>query len=98
MKILIPPSEGKAKTKPTKVLFSDTNFKFEHHVKQVVRLLSLIDDEGLSSVYGTSEEKAMIEAIGELIVDISIWLVLGLVCMKLTAFTWRRIYHFTKDM
>ena len=45
-----------------------------------------------------SEEKAMIEAIGELIVDISIWLVLGLVCMKLTAFTWRRIYHFTKDM
>ena len=45
-----------------------------------------------------SEEKAMIEAIGELIVDISIWLVLGLVCMKLTAFTWRRIYHFAKDM
>ena len=45
-----------------------------------------------------SEEKAVIESIGELIVDISIWLVLGLVCIKLTAFTWRRIYHFTKDM
>ena len=38
-----------------------------------------------------SEEKAMIESIGELIVDISIWLVLGLVCIKLTAFSWRRI-------
>ena len=39
------------------------------------------------------EKKAMIDAIGELIVDITIWLVLGLVCMKLTAFTCRRIYH-----
>ena len=35
------------------------------------------------------EKKAMIETICELIVDISIWLVLGLVCMKLTVFTWR---------
>ena len=60
MKYLIPPSEGKSKVISQDVLFSDTNFKFEQHVKQVVRLLSLIEDEDLSSVYGTSEEKAMI--------------------------------------
>ena len=60
MKYLIPPSEGKSKVISQDTLFSDTNFKFEHHVNQVVRLLSLIGDEDLSSVYGTSEEKAMI--------------------------------------
>ena len=60
MKYLIPPSEGKSKVISKDVLFADTNFKFEHHVNQVVRLLSLIDDEDLSSVYGTSQEKAMI--------------------------------------
>ena len=59
MKILIPPSEGKAKVKPTKTLFSNTNFRFEREVKQVVRLLELIDDEDLRSVYGTSAEKAL---------------------------------------
>ena len=59
MKILIPPSEGKAKTKASKTLFSDTNFVFERHVNQVVRLLELIDDEDLRSVYGTSPEKAL---------------------------------------
>ena len=60
MKFLIPPSEGKSKVISQDVIFADTNFKFEHHVNQVVRLLSLIEDENLSSVYGTSEEKAMI--------------------------------------
>ena len=59
MKILIPPSEGKAKVKPTKILFSNTNFRFEREVNQVVRLLELIDDEDLRSVYGTSAEKAL---------------------------------------
>ena len=59
MKILIPPSEGKAKTKVTKTIFSTTNFKFERYVTQVVRLLELIDDEDLRSVYGTSSEKAL---------------------------------------
>ena len=59
MKILIPPSEGKAKTKSTKTLFSKTNFRFEREVNQVVRLLELIDDEDLRSVYGTSAEKAL---------------------------------------
>ena len=59
MKILIPPSEGKAKAKPTKTLFSKTNFRFEREVNQVVRLLELIDDEDLRSVYGTSAEKAL---------------------------------------
>mgnify|MGYP001253107887 CR=1 FL=1 len=60
MKILIPPSEGKAKIKPSNLIFADTNFKFERHVNQVVRLLELIDDEDLRSVYGTSPEKALI--------------------------------------
>ena len=59
MKILIPPSEGKSKVKPTKTLFSKTNFRFEREVNQVVRLLELIDDEDLRSVYGTSAEKAL---------------------------------------
>ena len=44
MKILIPPSEGKAKTKSTTTLFADTKFKFEREVNQVVRLLELIGD------------------------------------------------------
>ena len=60
MKYLIPPSEGKSKVISQDVLFSHTNFKFTQQVNQVVRLLSLIEDEGLSAVYGTSEEKAMI--------------------------------------
>jgi len=59
MKILIPPSEGKARIKETNVVFSDTNFKFKRHVNQVVRLLELIDDEDLRSVYGTSPKKAL---------------------------------------
>ena len=58
MKILIPPSEGKAKIKPQEVKFSDTNFVFERSVKQVVRLLYLIDNEDLRSIYGTSQEKS----------------------------------------
>tara|TARA_Y100000590_G_scaffold398431_1_gene480831 strand:+ start:675 stop:1373 length:699 start_codon:yes stop_codon:yes gene_type:complete len=59
MKILIPPSEGKAKIqRPQDVLFQDTNFIFERYVKQVVRLLNLIDNEDLRSIYGTSQEKS----------------------------------------
>ena len=42
MKILIPPSEGKAKVKPTKTIFSETKFMFEREVSQVVRLLELM--------------------------------------------------------
>ena len=59
MKILIPPSEGKSKVKSKGALFAKTNFKLERHVNQVVRLLELIDDEDLRSVYGTSSEKAL---------------------------------------
>ena len=59
MKILIPPSEGKSKIKSKGVSFSKTNFKFERNVNQVVRLLELIDDEDLRSVYGTSSEKSL---------------------------------------
>jgi len=58
MKILIPPSEGKAKIKPQEIRFSETDFPFERSVKQVVRLLNLIDNEDLRSIYGTSQEKA----------------------------------------
>ena len=47
MKILIPPSEGKARVKATNTIFSDTNFKFKNNVNQVVRLLELIEDEDL---------------------------------------------------
>jgi len=59
MKILIPPSEGKSNINPTDTLFSETNFKFEKEVKQVVKLLGLINNEVLSSVYGTTEKKAI---------------------------------------
>jgi len=59
MKILIPPSEGKTKVKASDTIFSDTTFNFKRNVNQVVRLLELIDDEDLRSVYGTSQEKAL---------------------------------------
>jgi len=58
MKILIPPSEGKAKIKSLDILFKDTNFKFSKHTKQIVDLLCLIENEDLTSVYGTSQNKA----------------------------------------
>ena len=59
MKVLIPPSEGKTKVKSLDTLFKDTSFRFEREVNQVVRLLELIGDEDLKSVYGTSPEKAL---------------------------------------
>ena len=59
MKVLIPPSEGKAKVRANSTVFSSTKFRFEREVNQVVRLLELIDDEDLRSVYGTSPEKAL---------------------------------------
>ena len=60
MLILIPPSEGKAKVKSTDLTFDKTKFKFEREVNQVVRLLSLLNDEDLRSIYGTSQEKSEI--------------------------------------
>ena len=60
MLILIPPSEGKTKIKSSKILFKDTNFKYEREVKQVVRHLSILDQEDLRSIYGTSQEKSEI--------------------------------------
>tara|TARA_Y100000590_G_scaffold280432_1_gene315039 strand:+ start:333 stop:1034 length:702 start_codon:yes stop_codon:yes gene_type:complete len=60
MKILIPPSEGKAKVKTTSsILFDDTDFIYDEYVDHIVTLLSLIVDEDLKSIYGTSEEKAL---------------------------------------
>ena len=53
MKYLIPPSEGKSKIKGLDIKFKDTNFVFSKEVNQVVRLLDLIDDEDLTSIYGT---------------------------------------------
>jgi len=61
MKILIPASEGKSKiTTTTNLKFEDTRFIFEDSVRQVVDLLELIDEEGLSSIYGTSQEKSIL--------------------------------------
>ena len=59
MKYLIPPSEGKSKIKSQKVKFKDTNFIFKNHIEQIVTLLELIDEEDLTSIYGTSEEKSL---------------------------------------
>lgn len=58
MLILIPPSEGKAKIKSSDTLFKDTNFKYEREVNQVVRHLSILENEDLRSIYGTSQEKS----------------------------------------
>jgi len=60
MLILIPPSEGKAKIQSSNILFKDTNFKYEREVKQVVRHLSILNQEDLRSIYGTSQEKSEI--------------------------------------
>ena len=59
MKYLIPPSEGKSKVKNSDIKFRDTGFIFERQVNQVVRLLELIDEEDLTSIYGTSQEKSL---------------------------------------
>ena len=59
MKILIPPSEGKAKVKSSDIYFKNTNFKFAKYTQQIVDSLNLIENEDLTSVYGTSQEKAI---------------------------------------
>ncbi len=58
MKYLIPPSEGKSKIKDSGIKFRDTDFIYKENVKEVVTLLELIDDEDLTSIYGTSQEKS----------------------------------------
>jgi len=58
MKYLIPPSEGKAKIKGSGVKFKDTDFVYKKNVQEIVTLLELIDDEDLTSIYGTSQEKS----------------------------------------
>mgnify|MGYP001212649313 CR=1 FL=1 len=59
MKILIPPSEGKANIKkPMDTKFGNTDFKYMDEVKKVIRLLSLIRNTEIRSIYGTSQEKA----------------------------------------
>ena len=59
MKILIPPSEGKAKVRALDTLFRDTNFEFAQYTQQIVDLLCLIENEDLTSVYGTTQDKAI---------------------------------------
>ena len=59
MKYLIPPSEGKSKIQSNKIKFEDTDFIYSDHIKQIVTLLELIDEEDLTSIYGTSEEKSL---------------------------------------
>ncbi len=59
MVILIPPSEGKTRIKkPLDIRFGETDYYLMKEVSQVIRLLSLIGDEELRSIYGTSLEKA----------------------------------------
>ena len=59
MKILIPPSEGKANIKkPMDIKFGETDFKYIDEVQKVIRLLSLIGNTEIRSIYGTSQEKA----------------------------------------
>jgi len=61
MIILVPPSEGKIKIrKPMDKKFQETDFPLMEEVQQVVRLLSLIDDEDIRSIYGTSKQKALV--------------------------------------
>ncbi len=61
MIVLVPPSEGKVKIrKPRDLKFEDTDFPLMEEVGQVVRLLSLINDEDIRSIYGTSKQKALI--------------------------------------
>ena len=50
MYILIPPSEGKTKIKSTGIIFEKTNFKYIKEVKQVIRLLGLLNDEDLKPI------------------------------------------------
>ena len=59
MKILIPPSEGKAKVRSQEILFKDTKFQFAKYTQQIVDLLCLIENEDLTSVYGTTQDKAI---------------------------------------
>ncbi len=59
MKILIPPSEGKAKVRSQDILFKDTKFQFANYTQQIVDLLCLIENEDLTSVYGTTQDKAI---------------------------------------
>ena len=59
MKILIPPSEGKAKVRSLDILFKDTNFQFAQYTQQIVDLLGLIENEDLTPVYGTTQDKAI---------------------------------------
>ena len=60
MKILIPPSEGKAKIKPQEIKFQDTDFIFERSVRQVARQLNLIDNYDKSLDYCITSLKASI--------------------------------------
>ena len=61
MKILIPPSEGKSNIKkPFDIRFGDTDFTYMEDVRRVIRLLGLIGDNELKSIYGTSKEKAIL--------------------------------------
>ena len=61
MKILIPPSEGKANIKkPFDIKFGDTEFPYMDDVRRVIRLLGLIGENELKSIYGTSKAKALL--------------------------------------
>ena len=60
MIVIVPPSDGKVKIrKPLPVKFKETDFPLMEGVEQIISLLSLIHENDLKSVYGTSKEKAL---------------------------------------
>ena len=59
MKILIPPSEGKANIKPINILFKDTDFIFKEQVKNIINTLGKLSDKDVLKTYGTTYEKSI---------------------------------------
>ena len=58
MLILTPPSEGKSSLNSSTIKFSDTEFMFNSQVTEILRLLRDFKKNELTSIYGTSLEKA----------------------------------------
>lgn len=58
MLILTPPSEGKSSLNSSTIKFSDTEFMFNSQVTEILSLLRDFKKNELTSIYGTSLEKA----------------------------------------
>ena len=57
MLILTPPSEGKSSQNTVNKKFSETNYIFKEQIKNIVSILSKLDDKKIISIYGTTLEK-----------------------------------------